>query len=168
MSSLMEEISLRRALPGDAGSIALVHRLSRADYYGEAPVKGDDREAMWSHLLGQRDRDTYDAEMAGSIVGFMSASHRPEPSSEFELTALYVLPAVYNRGVGSGLYNLFEHERSPGTSGVLEVWAGNRRAIDFYLRRGWAPTTTSRPGPKGLDFVTYFMLGHRAQGDAPA
>jgi len=151
----MAEISLRRALLGDAASIARVHRLSRAVYYREPPVEDDDREAMWSHLLRQRDRDTYAAETAGSIVGFMSARHIPGPPSEFELTALYVLPSEYNRGVGSRLYNLFDRERGHGTPGILEVWAGNPRAIDFYRRRGWVSTYTSRPGPQCVDFITY-------------
>ena len=151
----MAEISLRRALLGDAASIARVHRLSRADYYREPPVEDDDREAMWSHLLGQPDRDTYAAEMAGSIVGLMSARHTPGPPPELELTALYVLPSEYNQGVGSHLHTLFDRERGPGTPGILEVWAGNLRTIDFYRRRGWVSTSTSRPGPQGVDFMTY-------------
>jgi ribosomal protein S18 acetylase RimI-like enzyme len=157
------EISLRRAVPGDAGAIAHVHRLSRADYYGEAPAEADDRDAMWSHLLGQPDRDTYVAEAAGSVIGFMSARPLPGPPAEAELTALYVLPSEYDRGVGSLLHDLFDHERPLGASGVLEVWAGNRRAIDFYLRRGWAPTTTSRPGPQDLDFTTYRLPVRRTR-----
>lgn len=39
--------------------------------------------------------------------------------------------------------------------GVLEVWAGNQRAIDFYRRRGWRRTATERPGPQDRPFVTY-------------
>lgn len=163
MSSPVPEISLRPAVPGDAGAIAHVHRLSRADYYGEAPAESDDRDAMWSHLLGQPDRDTYVAEAAGSVVGFMSARQLPGPPVEVELTALYVLPSAYDRGVGSQLHDLFDRERPSGAPGVLEVWAGNRRAIGFYLRRGWVPTVTSRPGPQDLDFTTYRLPARRTR-----
>lgn len=129
-----------------------MHRLSRADYYGVSPAGDDDRDGMWRHLLGDPGRTTYVAE-ADDLLGFMSAHHLTD--NVLELTALYVLPSMYGQGVGTRLHDLFNRERGHGTSGVLEVWAGNRRAIEFYQRRGWAVTATSRPGPQDLDFVTY-------------
>ncbi|MFC6341240.1 GNAT family N-acetyltransferase [Nocardioides hankookensis] len=132
-----------------------MHRQSRADYYGEPPVEGDDREAMWAHLLTQPERSTSVAESPESVVGFMSARRHPGGAGELELTALYVLPNLYDQGIGSRLHDVFDTERGDDRVGLLEVWAGNRRAISFYERRGWEATVTTRPGPQGIDFVTY-------------
>ncbi|GAA4713222.1 GNAT family N-acetyltransferase [Nocardioides conyzicola] len=150
----MADISLRPATPADAGQIAQVHRQSRADYYGEPPAE-DDREAMWVHLVAQPDRTTYLSERAGSVVAFISAHRLPGPEAALELTALYVLPDLYGRGIGGRLHDVFDRERGNDRAGVLEVWAGNRRAITFYERRGWVPTDRTRPGPQDIDFVTY-------------
>jgi GNAT superfamily N-acetyltransferase len=154
----MVEISTRHAALADAVQVASVHRLSRADYYGVSPAGDDDREAMWTSFLGQPRRTTYVAEAAGDLVGFMSAHHLTD--TVLELAALYVLPSMYGQGVGTRLHDLFNGERGHGTSGALEVWAGNRRAIDFYRRRGWAVTATTRPGPQDLAFVTYQLPAH--------
>jgi hypothetical protein len=32
---------------------------------------------------------------------------------------------------------------------------GNHRAIDFYLCRGWTPTSLTRHGPQEVDYITY-------------
>jgi ribosomal protein S18 acetylase RimI-like enzyme len=153
---VVTEIVLRRARLTDAREIARVHRLSRAHYYGVLPESNDDREAMWAHLLSQHDRLTWIAEASGAIVGFLSARHSGAlPDAELELTAIYVLPEHYGRGVGSRLHDAFERERGSDVSGVLEVWAANSRAIEFYRRRGWIPTETVRPGPQDAEFVTY-------------
>ena len=153
----MAAVSIRSAVVTDNREIADVHRLARADYYGTPPDGDDDREAMWAHLLAQPRRTTYVAETADGVVGFMSALRRSDPVAELKLTAMYVRPAHFGRGIGSRLHDAFEAERAHDEAGTLEVWARNRRAIDFYSRRGWAPTTQTRPGPQGADFVTYTL-----------
>ena len=150
----MVELELRPAALTDHVEIASVHRLSRADYYG-VPVAADDRDAMWRHLLAQSGRVTWVAEASLGLVGFMSARHLSRPAAQLELTALYVLPTQFARGVGSRLHELFEAELAHREQGALEVWAGNRRAIGFYERRGWVRTSETRAGPQGIDFLTY-------------
>ena len=152
---LVTQVLLRRAQRPDAFEIARVHRLSRASYYGAPPETDDDRETMWANLIGEQERLTYVAEESSALIGFMSAYHRDQPVAAFELAAIYVLPDHHGRGVGSRLYEVFEDERLSTEAGLLEVWAGNTRAIEFYLRRGWTPTSNTRPGPQGLEFVTY-------------
>jgi ribosomal protein S18 acetylase RimI-like enzyme len=160
----MAEVSVRPAALDDAREIASVHRLSRADYYGVPSDPDDDREAMWAQFLAQPERVTFVAEASGAIVGFMSAQRVTSRAAELKMTAIYVHPSRYGSGIGSRLHDLFDGERASEEPGVLEVWAGNVRAIDFYRRRGWIPTSGARPGPQDIDFVTY-RLPARAQGD---
>jgi GNAT superfamily N-acetyltransferase len=144
---------LRPARPADAAAIAHVHRLSRAWYYGTEADPADDRQAMWDHLLGEPGRTTWVAEDDGTVVGFGSWTRTTTPPVT-RLEAMYVLPDRTGGGTGGRLHDQFEADRG-GDVGELEVWAGNERAIAFYLRRGWVATEASRPGPNGLDFVAY-------------
>ena len=151
----MAQILLRRALVSDARQVAEVHRRSRACYYGVAAEPGDDREAMWAHLIAQPDRVTYVATVSDVVVGFMSAHRGTDPVAQLKLTAIYVLPSHFDQGIGSRLHDAYASERADEELGTLEVWAGNDRAIGFYLRRGWTPTATTRTGPQDVEFVTY-------------
>lgn len=148
----------------DAQQIAEVHRLSRAEYYGLPPDENDEREAMWKHFLCEMDRITYVVENSGVIVAVMSARHLNDPVAACEMTAIYVHPQHFGRGVGSRLYDAFEDERRVDEAGVLEVWAGNHRAIEFYQRRGWTLTPKTRVGPQDIPFVTYCLVARRPAG----
>jgi GNAT superfamily N-acetyltransferase len=151
----MAEISVRAAVVTDAGAMARVHRLSRAQYYGVPPTDADDREEMWAHFIGDPDRTTYVACDADEVIAFVSAHRSGTSGDDLELIALYVLPTHVGRGIGSALHNRFLGLVEAGSSALLEVWAGNHGAIGFYRRRGWVPTSRTRPGPQELDFVTY-------------
>ncbi len=148
----MSEFTCRPATCDDAAAVAHVHRHSRADYYGTTADEHDDRDAMWTNLLRQAGRTTHVAATADGVVGFASW-HRTE-DGDVALSALYVLPESFGRGIGSQLHERYDAERGHH-GGVLEVWSGNRRALDFYARRGWRPTAGTRPGPDDVDFVTY-------------
>ncbi|QBR94244.1 GNAT family N-acetyltransferase [Nocardioides euryhalodurans] len=146
---------MRPATGSDAGAIAGVHRLSRASYYGTVPNPDDGREAFWARFLCESERSTYVAESADGVVGFVTTTRVSDPVPTLELTSLYVHPDRVGRGIGSRLYDAFADDRRPGERGVLEVWAGNPRAIAFYERRGWTATTRTRPGPEQLHYVTH-------------
>lgn len=139
----------------DAPAIAAVHRASRADYYGDLPDENDGREAMWEHLLGLEDVVTHVVEVDEAMVGFMSARRVQAPVKALEMSALYVRPDHFGLGLGSRLHEIFEAERLPDHVGLLEVWQGNHRAIEFYQRRGWVETSATRPGPHDTPFITY-------------
>jgi len=154
----MSDDDLLRLRPGtdrDVEEIAHVHRLSRAWYYGTEADPGDGREATWAHLIAQPGRRFHVAVRSDRLVGFMSAIRTEDLEPTLELTALYVLPEHLGSGVGPRLYEQFDAERRDVDTGLLEVWRGNARATSFYVRRGWTPTATTRPGPQDLDFVTY-------------
>jgi GNAT superfamily N-acetyltransferase len=146
---------VRKAVLADAPAIAAVHRASRAHYYGDPPDENDGREAMWEHLLGRDDVVTHVVEADDVMVAFMSARHVQAPVKALEMSALYVRPDHFGRGTGSRLHDVFESERRPDHIGLLEVWQGNHRAIEFYQRRGWVATATVRPGPHNTPFITY-------------
>ena len=155
----MSTRGLRLAGAGDADAIARVHRLSRAWYY-EQPADADDgREELWRRLLAEPGRRTHVATSGDSVVGFISVADRPRPHPHRELTALYVLPAVAGNGIGAALYDVFDRERPDGVECCLEVWGGNARALGFYAARGWRATGQVRPGPQGVDFLTFVLPG---------
>jgi ribosomal protein S18 acetylase RimI-like enzyme len=56
------------------------------------------------------------------------------------LHALYVLPKFQGRGVGQVLWNSILTFFAPGQDIMLEVFAKNTTAIDFYLRNGFEAT----------------------------
>lgn len=151
----MTQPRMRPATTGDVRAIAHVHRWSRAAYYGTTADPDDGREEMWAHLLGQPERIAHVVEDDNQIIGFLLTRRVAEPEVALEMMALYVLPDRHGQGYGAQLYELFESELGPGELGVLEVWAGNDRAIAFYRARGWRPTERTRPGPQGCGYVTY-------------
>src|SRR5690349_1208054 len=124
----MSDVSYRPATRDDAAAVAHVHRHSRADYYGTTADDHDDRDAMWTHLLDQPGRTTHVAATVDGVVGFASW-HRTE-DGDVALSALYVLPESFGRGIGTGLHERYDAERGHH-AGVLEVWAGNERALSF-------------------------------------
>lgn len=153
-------MDVRPATVADVDRIAAVHRLSRAAYYGSSPDDRDGREVMWVHFLGEPFRVTYVAETSCRVEGVMSARRSVAGEGALELAAIYVHPSRFREGIGSRLYQVFDELREDGEAGVLEVWEGNHRAVDFYERRGWLRTDAARPGPQDLPFVTY-RLGAR-------
>ncbi len=153
----MSSVTTRPATAGDADDIGRVHRLSRAGYYGTEADPDDGREEMWGQLLGQAGRATWVAELDARTVGFLSTLREDDSDRQLKLTALYVLPDHIGTGIGARLYEEFDRGRRRDDEAVLEVWAGNDRAVTFYVARGWVPTSTTRPGPRGVDFVTYVL-----------
>ena len=149
---------VRLAVLEDASAIASVHRESRAEYYGDPPEVNDGREAMWEHLLALKDGATYVVEDDEAIVAFLSVRHIQESDPTLEMVALYVQPGRFGRGTGTLLHEVFQSERGTQEAGLLEVWAGNQRAIDFYRRHGWVATSTTRPGPHDKPYITYALV----------
>jgi ribosomal protein S18 acetylase RimI-like enzyme len=118
-SSALSDIAapplVRVARPGDAGTIAQVHRDSwRTTYAGILPLAVIAREAsrkseaMWRRRLALQSAGavTWIAERAGhGIVGFASCgdARAPIEGLDAEIYALYVLQAHQQRGVGRQL-----------------------------------------------------------------
>lgn len=155
------------ALPGDAAGVARVHVAAwQRAYTGlvDQPIldglQVDDRTRTWrewitASLAGEpTDTGLADAgekhphrllvaELDGRILGWATVGPgRDDHSTQFgELAGLYVHPDHWSCGVGRALLDRAQQELT--AAGWLEayLWVlqGNKRAIDFYQRRGWMP-----------------------------
>jgi|Deesub1362A_J573_1020465.scaffolds.fasta_scaffold01025_2 ribosomal-protein-alanine N-acetyltransferase len=77
------------------------------------------------------------AEVDGSVVGYICGY--PLTAFEVRIAMFAVLPGYRGKGIGSALYAEFERvARKRGFRIMrLEVRTGNRRAVEFYRRRGF-------------------------------
>ncbi len=115
-------------------------------------VEGDLRDVMriseeclteeYSPILFLEIRESFPqgflvAEVGGEIAGYICGY--PLTSLEVRIAMFAVLPAHRGKGVGSALYREFENVvKAEGFRIIrLEVRTGNRRAIEFYRRRGF-------------------------------
>jgi ribosomal protein S18 acetylase RimI-like enzyme len=137
--------SIRWATPADAAGLAEVHVVAwQRAYRG---ILGDDfldsmdfgsREAWWAGYLGRGARVSV-SEREGMIVGFCNAGASSD-AGWGEIFAIYVHPDHWGTGLGREL--MVAGESSLVASGfdraLLWVLEENRRARDFYERRGWS------------------------------
>jgi GNAT superfamily N-acetyltransferase len=144
---------VRRADVTDALAIAVVHVISsRAAYQGLLPPDDPDsqdtdrRREVWQRILAEADwprSATLVADSGDGIVGF--ADLRPtrdqdaDPLTVGEITAIYLLPAIWGTGVGALL--MTESVNALGEAGyrqaTLWVLQTNHRARRFYEAHGW-------------------------------
>jgi GNAT superfamily N-acetyltransferase len=143
------EVTIRGALPQDAGGIARVRVDSwRATYRGMIPdayldaMKVADSEALWQRVLsaGPNRTCTHIADRAGEVVGFASALTLPELRFDLdaELSAIYVRADCQRTGIGRQLVQgVVLAQRDQGATGFLTwVIAQNRGARTFYEALG--------------------------------
>jgi len=146
---------VRRGRVADAERIAQVHVLSwQVGYRGLLPqplldgLHPAQRVPRWTTTLSQAAwpaRGTLVADDAGDIVGF--ADLRPtrdddqDASEVGEIVAFYVLPTVWERGVGRALMSAAVRSLDAAgfTCATLWVLETNQRARRFYARLGWEP-----------------------------
>jgi len=139
----------RRAIPEDSRAIATIHVLSwQAAYQGVVPAQFlaslsvDQREGIWRQRLEQDAPRTWVIEEHGLVLGWINAGPSRDadaPSSTSELSAIYVDPKHWRRGVGQRLWSDTEEElRRSGFSDVtLWVLRDNAGALAFYRSNGF-------------------------------
>jgi ribosomal protein S18 acetylase RimI-like enzyme len=152
-----EEITIRRAEPGDEAGMAFVHVASwRAAYQGLVPQEALDqlsvrtRSAQWRRVLeGQApDQFAYVAcDAAHEVVGF--ANGGPErgevPGYDSEVHAIYLLPDVQRRGIGRRLLVEVAEELTERGYRSLAVWVlADNPARAFYTALGGLPVAEKR------------------------
>ena len=141
-------MSIRDADRRDAEAIRRVARRSWPDTYAGLLTDGEirhflrwayNRPALWADIAaaGRGSGHFLLAERGGAVVGYLHyvRDGRLGP----ELRRLYVDPDHLGLGVGTALLAELHGRLEPGTSYVLRVHPGNRRALDFYRRRGFEP-----------------------------
>lgn len=149
---------VREATFEDLDVIVKVHSQARAAYYVaggnsaqqiDPPGAAAKRRESWTRLL-RSDARVLCALWADQVVGIaLMALAEPGAASEEgeegeaasvgELYALHVAPSHWSRGVGSRLHAAYVAflQSSSISTGELEVWHRNSRAMSFYSRLGW-------------------------------
>jgi ribosomal protein S18 acetylase RimI-like enzyme len=161
-------VRIRRAVPGDALSIATVHvRSWKGAYPGLIPqsyldaLTPDDRVDQWEQaldatawprtgtivLLGPAAGEGADK---GPLTGFVSISPTrdddADPDDVGEILTLYLDPPAFGSGGADLLMSaaLVALRAAAYTTATLWVLDTNARARRFYERRGWQPDGASK------------------------
>jgi ribosomal protein S18 acetylase RimI-like enzyme len=146
-----QDLTLRRATPGDAAELAeLAERVFR-DTFGPHN-RADDMDAYCSAAfsveqlhreLSEQDRYTALAIARGELAGYAQLHAEPPPPCvtgprPLELKRLYVDRRWQGGGVAAALMaHAFEIARQRGAQTLyLSVWKHNHRAIAFYGKHG--------------------------------
>ena len=159
-------VTIRRAVPGDARTIAQVRIDAwRATYAGIVPavylaaMSVDDNAAQWQRILsaGPNTASVFVMDDGGDVAGFACGNMLPEQKHGFdaELTAIYLRRDSQRAGVGRRLVAaVAAAQREHGAKGLVTwVFAANRNARAFYERLG-AELVIEQPFQwDGLDLV---------------
>ncbi len=159
MSASRPEPCVRPAGPSDAVPIARVHVDSwRTAYRGLLPDAFLDglsvhaRTERWRarlRTMSARQRVLV-AEQEGEVVGFASTGPTRDDDTDAhvvgELYAVYVLPQLWSRGIGTRLHSavLAALEEEGFREATLWVLDANARARSFYALTGWSPDGASK------------------------
>ncbi len=121
-------IRIRRFVEGDLRDVMRISEESLTEEY--SPILFlEIREAFPEAFLV--------AEVDGEVVGYICGY--PLTTLEVRIAMFAVLPGYRGKGIGSALYSEFEKVvMDRGFRMIrLEVRTGNRRAVEFYRRRGF-------------------------------
>ncbi|MCE3273113.1 MAG: Acetyltransferase, family [Ramlibacter sp.] len=149
----LQSLQLRPGQQSDALTVAALAMQVFLDTYATEGVRPDlAREAFGEYseqaFLGRitdPNRRFILAEMQQALVGFAEVNSGPREAPVpglhgVELVRLYVQPQAQRSGVGAALLDAAEKlALSAGAPALwLTVWEGNRRALAFYARSGYA------------------------------
>lgn len=142
-------IHLRHAIVSDARAIAIVHVSSwQAIYRGHIPDKVldnlsiPDREKLWKTLLENK-ASVLVLEENNNLIGFISfcpsRDHDVNPVTVAEISAIYLNPESWRKGLGKLLCNtaIDELRKSGYTEVNLWVLDDNQQAKQFYEKMGF-------------------------------
>lgn len=123
------DLVLRPAAPGDAATLADLFIAAREAAYPSMPrsVHTAEETHEWFRGLLTGGRETWVAEQAGGVVGFLVLDHA-------WLDSVYVRRDLVGRGIGSVLLDLAKSLRPDGFG--LWVFQSNEGAQRFYRRHG--------------------------------
>lgn len=141
---MITDLTVRRAVPGDAAGIARVHIQAWRESYAHllpaaslAGLEQGPREERWRNILAAAASEVWVACAKQEIVGWASAGAGrddggPRPR---ELQGIYVLASHYGSGAGQLLL-----DAAVGSGGAyLWIAENNPRAFAFYTRNGFVP-----------------------------
>lgn len=135
---------VRPARRDDAAAIADIHvetwQAAYEHVFGAERLAGiGDRRAQWDERLAEArpGSQTFVAEDAGRVRGFVSVGDSRDEPGKGELYAIYVLPEAWGSGAGPALMSTALEELRGYSSATLWVLEDNPRARRFYEREGW-------------------------------
>ncbi|KQY90556.1 GNAT family N-acetyltransferase [Pelomonas sp. Root1444] len=147
------DLTLRAATPDDAATISALAIQVFLDTYAGDGVRPDlAREALREYAVDAFDARLREpqrrfvlAERGTALLGFAEVhlAAQPAPAGGLtgaELIRLYVQPVAQGSGLGRRLIRAAEALASEAGLGSLwlTAWDGNRRALGFYAREGYA------------------------------
>ena len=121
------DVTLRRALVGDADRVASVHLAARRHAPMPPGVHSEEEVRGWLAGRLSSDDEVWVAELDGAVAAYARMT-------ETWLDDLYVAPPSVGQGVGSALLDLVKSLRPGGFS--LWVFESNTPARAFYEHRG--------------------------------
>jgi GNAT superfamily N-acetyltransferase len=171
-ASTHDELTIRRAVPADVE--ALVEIQATASLAGFAHIFPPERYPFPTESV----RERWTSELAGDTVAVLIAESGSAPAGLVAvkpgwLEALYVVPALWGRGVAKSLHDEASARlRELGTR-VARLWVleHNARARSFYERLGWSPNGEIRPvpfPPYPIDVGYTLELGETLRGSPTA
>ncbi len=148
----MSDLSIRRATPADAATLASLGAQTFIEAFGHLYQPGDlqtflaqsHSEAAYARVLDDPNYALWLAERDGRAIGYAQAGPcglpHPEAKPEHgELKRLYVLAGERNGGTGGKLFAeaLRWLERDGPRTLWISVWSENHGAQRFYARHGF-------------------------------
>ena len=166
----MGDVKVRKAALVDAPAIARVHVASwKSTYAGILPeeflasLAVDDREKMWSQVLGQDNGRTHvlvaELERFG-VVGFAALGPERAGDEEYdsELSAIYILEEHQRRGAGQLLFRAGVNALAEDGYNSMLLWVLSQNpACRFYEAMGGVPVRSRTISVGGQ---TYEEIGY--------
>jgi ribosomal protein S18 acetylase RimI-like enzyme len=141
VSQNVGRVEIRDAGVDDVREIQNVVRTTWDDTYKESIPEGVRKEFVGQAYSADSLKRRIEANVLllashnGNVVGF--ADFRSRSSTEVELAAIYVLPEMQGRGIGTRLLQAGIGRFPLSTSFVLQVEQDNTRARRFYEAHGF-------------------------------
>jgi ribosomal protein S18 acetylase RimI-like enzyme len=147
---------IRDAEVSDAEAIARIHvRSWQVAYRGMIPdslldnLSVQDRVIQWHKRLADHKESTLVVEAGGNIAGWATFGQSRDDDADArtgELTAIYLDPLVWGRGLGKLLYREIEKrlQQAAFTEVTLWVLEVNSRARRFYSSMGYGEDGTTK------------------------
>jgi RimJ/RimL family protein N-acetyltransferase len=163
----VSSLRIRPAVPADLDAIVSLHSRARAASYGGLvpddyltdPAAHQRRREIHQQRMHDPECTVLCAELDHQVAGFalLGPPHEPapDPSVVGQLRQIHVSPDHWRQGIGSALHKacIRTWQTAAITTGRLEVWASNHRALAFYAAHSWQPDGHRRPGPADADYL---------------
>ena len=145
------KFKVREALLSDVDAIANIHVSSWINTYsGLMPqtyiesYTVEKRKKLWSNIIEKSLAEVIVADVDDRLTGFLCCGQPKslKGTDVYDLSSIYVQPDKTGSGIGQALYDECERILIVLGAKKVSVWAldSNKRAINFYIKQGFAPT----------------------------